>query len=188
MNASTRTGRTERPGWWCRHAKFASQFPWLFANLGKNTERWCRRIGGGFVFGGVSLALLSAPAFAHEVRPAYLQLKEAGPGVFSVLWKQPILQDRRLAIDPLFPDECAAITPIIREVTGSALLHTWQVECPLRQGAIHISGLSRTITDVMVEISRLDGEQTTPLAAPQRPVVGLERPEPTRRRLSDAGG
>ena len=127
---------------------------------------------------GIGLALLSTPVFGHEVRPAYLQIKETDPNVFSVLWKQPILQDRRLAIDPLLPDECAAVSPVNREVTGAALLQTWRIECPLRQGTIHISGLSRTITDVMVEVSRLDGEQSTHLLRPNAPSLDLSDPSP----------
>ena len=112
------------------------------------------------------------------MRPAYLQLQESDPGVFSVLWKQPVLQDRRLPIDPLFPEQCTAVSPIVREVTGAALLQTWSIECPLREGAVHISGLSRTITDVMVEISRLDGEQSTHLLRPDSPSLDLSDPSP----------
>ena len=125
-----------------------------------------------------ALAVAATPARAHEVRPAYLQVAETDPGVFSVLWKQPVLQDRRLAIDPVFPDECAPASPVIREVTGSALLQSWTIECPLRQGAIHISGLSRTITDVMVEITRLNGEKSTHLLRPDSPSLDLSDPSP----------
>ena len=124
-------------------------------------------------------ALLAASqALAHEVRPAYLQVAETGPGVFSVLWKQPVLQDRRLPIDPIFPESCAPASPVVREVTGSALLQSWTIECPLEEGAIHISGLSRTITDVMVEISRLDGEKSTHLLRPDAPSLNLGDPSP----------
>ena len=126
----------------------------------------------------LALLALATPARAHEVRPAYLQVEETDPGVFSVLWKQPILQDRRLAIDPLFPEECAAASPVTREITGAALLQTWTIECPLREGAIHISGLSRTITDVMVEVRRLDGEESTHLLRPAAPSLDLSDPSP----------
>ncbi len=126
----------------------------------------------------LALAAAAAPAIAHEVRPAYLQIKETDPGLFAVLWKQPVLQDRRLPLEPIFPDDCAAVAPVRREATGAALLQTWRIECPLRQGAIHIDGLSRTITDVMVEISRLDGEQTTHLLRPNAPSLDVSDPSP----------
>ena len=114
----------------------------------------------------------------HEVRPAYLQVAETEPGVFSVLWKQPVLQDRRLPIDPIFPEECTPTSIVVREVTGSALLKSWSMECALDEGAIHISGLSRTITDVMVEISRLSGGKSTRLLRPEAPTLSLSDPSP----------
>ena len=126
----------------------------------------------------LALMLAAASAQAHEVRPAYLQIAETEPGVFSVLWKQPILQDRRLPIDPVLPEQCTPLSPVMREVTGSALLQNWTVECPLREGTIHISGLSRTITDVMVELSRLDGDTATHLLRPNSPSLSLDDPSP----------
>jgi len=130
------------------------------------------------MFAALLLACAVQPAFAHEVRPAYLQVTETEPALFSVLWKQPILQDRRLAIDPIFPDECVAQSPMVREVMGGALLQSWTIACPLRQGTIHIDGLSRTITDVMVEVARLDGEQSTHLLRPNAPTLELSDPSP----------
>ena len=123
-------------------------------------------------------ALAASQAMAHEVRPAYLQVAETEPGTFAVLWKQPILQDRRLPIDPIFPQACTPASPVVREVTGSALLQSWTIDCALDEGAIHISGLSRTITDVMVEISRADGGKSTHLLRPDAPSLNLSDPSP----------
>ena len=130
---------------------------------------------GGLV---LLLACTCLPAFAHEVRPAYLQLNEVADGQFEVLWKQPILQDRRLPIDPMLPEECEP-TPVAREVTGGALLQRWTVACSLDAGFIHISGLSRTITDVMVQITRLDGTVTNRLLRPAEPSFDLSDPTPS---------
>jgi len=129
----------------------------------------------------VALILATAIAqtgFAHEVRPAYLQVTETEAGVFSVLWKQPVLQDRRLPIDPIFPEACVPVAPVAREMTGGALLQSWAIECELEEGAIHINGLSRTITDVMVEINRHDGETSTHLLRPDSPSLNLSDPSP----------
>ena len=127
----------------------------------------------------VVLALIaSAPATAHEVRPAYLQIVETAPERFSVLWKQPIVQDRRLAIDPVLPNECPPQGDPVPEVIRGALVQQWEVACPLDQGAIHISGLARTLTDVMVDIERLDGEGLTALLRPNSPSLDLDDPTP----------
>ena len=37
----------------------------------------------------VLLATFAPGAFAHEVRPAYLELRQTGPETYDVLWKVP---------------------------------------------------------------------------------------------------
>ena len=129
--------------------------------------------------GLVAVALIaSAPVTAHEVRPAYLQIVETAPERFSVLWKQPIVQDRRLAIDPVLPNDCPPLGDPVPEVVSGALVQQWEVACALDQGAIHISGLARTLTDVMVEVQRLDGEGLTALLRPNSPSLDLDDPSP----------
>lgn len=122
--------------------------------------------------------LAGTPLAAHEVRPAYLQIVETAPERFSVLWKQPIVQDRRLAIDPVLPNDCPPLGDPVPEVIGGALVQQWEVACALDQGAIHISGLARTLTDAMVEIQRLDGEGLTALLRPNSPSLDLDDPAP----------
>ena len=46
----------------------------------------------------LACALLLASAEAHEVRPAYLEIKETAPGQFSVLWRTPVLAGMRLPL------------------------------------------------------------------------------------------
>ena len=47
------------------------------------------------------LAALMVPmplARAHEVRPAYLQIDEVGPGRYQLLWRTPVLAGMRLPV------------------------------------------------------------------------------------------
>ena len=37
------------------------------------------------------VALVPLASFAHETRPAYLEMKETAPGQFSILWRTPVL-------------------------------------------------------------------------------------------------
>src|SRR5262249_49479376 len=52
------------------------------------------------------LAILSvaSPVWAHESRPAYLEIKEAAPGRFSLLWRTPVLSGMRLPVTLKMPD------------------------------------------------------------------------------------
>ena len=53
-----------------------------------------------------ALAFLSVQVHADEVRPAYLELKAKPGSGYEVVWKQPVVENRRLPIDPIFPDRC----------------------------------------------------------------------------------
>jgi len=118
--------------------------------------------------------LSANPASGHEVRPAYLELVEIAPQQFAVTWKQPIAGDRRLPIDPVLPDSCETLEQALPENTGDALIARWQIACELRSGSIQISGLSRTLTDVLIRVSYLDGSSLSQLLRSDTPVLNLD--------------
>ena len=120
----------------------------------------------------------AATTTAHEVRPAYLAVEETSPDVHRVTWKQPVLGDRRLPLDPVLPEHCKVLGEGLPEYTGAALIMRWELRCDLSHGLILIEGLSRTLTDVMVRITALDGEQQTFMLKPDSPALDLEDPAP----------
>lgn len=122
---------------------------------------------------------LFIPASAHEVRPAYLSIEEIEQNVHRVTWKQPILGDRRLPLEPILPDHCEMLSEGLPEHTGAALITRWDVRCDLDHGLLHIQGLSRTLTDVMVRITRLDGQQSSHMLKPDEPGLDLADPAPS---------
>ena len=133
------------------------------------------------------LALLGAAALpatlaAHEVRPAYLQLTEMSAGRFEVLWKQPVLADaepgliRRLPLRPAFPAHCREAGRALPEVTASALIERWTIDCGdggLADAPIEIAGLPRTLTDVLLRVRLLDGAAVDYLLRPEAPRVAV---------------
>ncbi|MEQ9452087.1 MAG: HupE/UreJ family protein [Pseudomonadales bacterium] len=121
---------------------------------------------------GLLLVLLSASVWAHEVRPAYLQITEVNEGTeYDVLWKQPVLDNNRLPIDPVFPEGCELNDRQPPEVTAGALIHHWSTTCDLSSASIHISGLSLTLTDVMVRFDHADGSADNFILRPENPRV-----------------
>jgi hydrogenase/urease accessory protein HupE len=105
------------------------------------------------------LLLLAASASAHEVRPGYLELKETTPEQFDVLWKVPASGDMRLGIYALLPDNCEAVSRVVTRSVGGSYTDLWSASCPggLEGGTIYIDGLAATLTDVLVQITLLDG-------------------------------
>lgn len=119
------------------------------------------------------IALAASGAGAHEVRPAYLEITETAPDRFDVVWKQPVLVDRRLAIEPVLPESCEATGARLPEHTGAALIERWETTCDLRSGVIRIDGLSATLTDALVRISYRDGEVRSQILRPATPSLDL---------------
>lgn len=122
---------------------------------------------------------LASPAFAHELRPGYLELTEtAGPEdagtAYRIVWKQPVVQNKPLAIEPVLASGCARTDVAPPKVTGVAIVHHWQVDCDLAETAIRIDGLNVTHTDVLVRLQTLDGESASYVLRPVQPILDLK--------------
>ncbi len=107
-----------------------------------------------------SIGLMSlVAAAAHEVRPAYLELREEMPNEFSVLLKTPMRGDARLALAAVFSGKVENITPTISRPTGDAMVQTWRMQMiePLTGQTILIDGLRSTMTDALVRVEFADG-------------------------------
>lgn len=107
--------------------------------------------------------MLATPASAHELRPAYLELRELSNGTWDVLWKVPGRGDLRLALYVRFPNACRAIQEPLVYASGDAFIERWKVTCPngLVGQTLAIDGLSTTMTDVLVRIHWADGSTET---------------------------
>ncbi len=103
---------------------------------------------------------------AHEVRPASLTLEETSEGRFDVTWKQPVADGRRIAIEPVLPEDCTPSGERTETRTPTAWLVSWQAACSLKTGRISIAGLERTLTDVFVSVRYLGGERIDTLLRP----------------------
>src|SRR2546430_17620269 len=58
------------------------------------------------IFTVVAVTLAAHALFAHEVRPAYLDLRQTAANTYTVLWKVPAVGDMRLSIHPRLPENC----------------------------------------------------------------------------------
>jgi hypothetical protein len=128
----------------------------------------------------LAFVLWSASAFAHEVRPAYLELRETGPGEYRVLWKTPMVGDARLALDPDFGGRLAPVTPVATSKPGNAAVQTWSARGEtLRGQPVAIRGLEGTMTDALVRVEFADGTRWTQRLTPSAPSATVPlRPSP----------
>jgi hydrogenase/urease accessory protein HupE len=129
----------------------------------------------------VALILVLAAAFApralgHEVRPAYLELRQTGAETFDVLWKVPALGDRRLGLYVGLPGSVRVVGEPRGVFQGEAYVERWAVTEPaaLVGSTIRIDGLRTTLTDVLVRIERLDGSTQIQRLTPENPSLVVE--------------
>jgi len=121
------------------------------------------------------VTIATLPLAAHEVRPAYLELRETATGELDVLWKTPTVGDLRLPIWPVLSGSSEELVPVATRAARGAAIQTWRLRLdgPLRGRTLRIEGLSGTMTDVLVRAELADGtgwvERLTP-RAPQATV------------------
>ncbi len=123
------------------------------------------------------LAALAPAAFAHEVRPAYLELSQTDAETYDVLWKVPGRgNDLRLGLYVEFAANCENASEPRGVMINNALTERWSVRCVggLDGSTIHIAGLSSTMTDVLVRFARLDGTTQVTRLRPSAPSFVVE--------------
>jgi hydrogenase/urease accessory protein HupE len=120
---------------------------------------------------------LSPLAGAHEVRPAYLELRETAPDTYDILWKVAARGgNERLAIYVRFPADAEPLEEPRGTAIGGAYLERWRVRRPggLAGQTISVDGLAATDTDVLVRLERADRSTQTARLLPSRPSFVVE--------------
>jgi hypothetical protein len=116
------------------------------------------------------------PAFAHEFRPGYLEIRQSGADTFDITWKVPARADGlRLALRLRLPETCVPETPPRGTFARDAYVERWTVRHPggLIGETIAVEGLEMMATDVIFRVERLDGSVQTGRLVPSRPEVVL---------------
>ncbi len=114
---------------------------------------------------------------AHELRPAYLELRETVPDTFDVLWKVPAAgENLRLALYVRLPEISVNLSEPRGMFSGGAYLERWRVKAPKSFSGerIAIDGLTATMTDVLVRLERLDGTVLSRRLTPATPSFLVE--------------
>jgi hydrogenase/urease accessory protein HupE len=123
-------------------------------------------------YGLLAALLLPAQGLrAHEVRPAFLELRETAANVFLMTWKVPALGEYRLAMTPRLPESCRVIGEPARMQAGGAFIEHGRLHCDrgLEGQKIAIHGLDATLTDVLVRIEDADGSVRSARLTPSSP-------------------
>jgi hypothetical protein len=66
---------------------------------------------------------------AHELRPGYLELRQAGSETFAVFWKVPARDDLRLGLSLQLPNSCTPTSEPLRVQTADAYTERTTLAC-----------------------------------------------------------
>ena len=119
----------------------------------------------------IVLLLIPTSILAHEVRPAYLELREERSGEIQVTWKTPARGEMRLSLSPEFSGRTEKLTPITTRQTNDSNVQMWRFKAidSLHGQNLRIDGLEGTMTDVLVRVEFTDGTTWTQRLTPQQP-------------------
>ena len=123
------------------------------------------------------LCTFSQSALAHEIRPAFLEIRQTDQENYAVLWKVPSAGDNlRLGIYVTFPGSCSNTVDPRGSIANGAWSERWTIVCTggLSGQLIGIAGLSGTATDVLVRLQRLDGSSQVTRLTPSSPSFAVE--------------
>jgi hypothetical protein len=122
--------------------------------------------------------LIASMAFGHEVRPAYLEIRETEPAQYQILWKTPARGDATIRLEVRLPANCTDLSPKSIMNDGAAQAVRWQVKCAggLAGETVAIDGLDTTLVETIVRFERADGAtQSARLKAGETSLV-LDKP------------
>ncbi len=107
----------------------------------------------------------------HALQPGYLELRLSDKELYAVVWKTPAVRGRPMAITAELPERCEPRNPAQPVWDGSAYVARWTAKCAggLEGGVIHISGLEKTSTDVLVRFEFADGVREARRLTPHNP-------------------
>ena len=115
----------------------------------------------------------AAPSFAHEIRPAYLEITQRADGRVDVLWKQPNQGDRSIHLRPIIAGGLLDRTPSETDSTPAFAVLRWRGldlhGRSLNGRLVSIEGLDRTITNVLALVRLPDDTQSTQVLTPGSP-------------------
>jgi hydrogenase/urease accessory protein HupE len=131
-----------------------------------------RRLLLSLIVALVVLIALPSRAWAHESRPAYLELEEITPNHYRVIWRTPTLSGMPFPVFLKLPDNTSNITEPVSQDLSDSRIERRMIDASrggLSGKRVEFVGLEGTITDVLVRMKTLDGQESTTLVHPSQP-------------------
>jgi hypothetical protein len=124
-----------------------------------------------FAIALLALPALALPAAAHNLAPAYLELREAAAGDVAVLWKLPAVMPRGARLEPVLP--CADASAPVARAEADAVVFAWRIACrgSLVGERVAVDGLADSGTDAIVRVALADGREVRAILSAREPAL-----------------
>ncbi len=101
--------------------------------------------------------------YAHEVRPAYLEITETAAQNYQIFWKLPQKGGALLQITPQFSEDCQAKNTASHIRSAGYDSYRWLMSCnrSIKGTFVTLKGLENTAIEVIAHIRHLDGKGQT---------------------------
>ncbi len=123
----------------------------------------------------LGLLALTAPAQAHEIRPAFLQIDERAPQRYQLLWKVPTRDGMVPDIRPAFGPGFTLKQQPGQTIVGGFVIFRFSLtgETALPGTTLRVDNLDKTTMDALVNIALLDGSHFSFLLQPRENAVQI---------------
>jgi hydrogenase/urease accessory protein HupE len=136
----------------------------------------------------LALAVSPSRADAHRLAPSLLEIRELAPKRISVLWQTPLLRASGSALRPALPAHCQPPGAGRISQTDVALIQRWELRCEepgLVGSKLAVEGLAGSGTDVLIQVSLLDGRRIRAVASARAPDFTVPAREQSIRVIAD---
>ncbi len=116
------------------------------------------------------LLFASYQVWSHEIRPAYLQIIQIDENSYEVYWKIPRMGEAVPKIQPIFHPSFSMELLKDPNLTPDSVIYSYKISSEeILQGTIlTIEGLNKTLIDVLVNVTYLNGQKVTLMLQPDR--------------------
>jgi len=123
----------------------------------------------------LALFALATPAWADELRPAYVELTEQKAGEWKLLWKASAQSRLGATGEAIIPENCEAQGEPEKRFANTNILTTLTLSCdgPVENQQIGLKALELSSTDALVRVAPLDQETQTLRLTPDEPVATI---------------
>ena len=125
----------------------------------------------------IARILLGVSAWAHEVRPAYLEITQPQATDYEIVWKQPMMGEVAVHLVPHLSNGWLERPPAQQYAAGGFLTRSWKIDAgngdALAGASLEIEGLADTITDVFVRVRLANGRSLDTIIRPEAPRLSI---------------